>query len=66
MGDDILYLNDRDGVRTPMQWNIDRNAGFSRADAARLYADVITDPVYGYEAVNVEANQRTQSRLCTG
>jgi maltose alpha-D-glucosyltransferase/alpha-amylase len=62
MGDNI-YLSDRNGVRTPMQWNIDRNAGFSRADAARLYADVITDPVYGYEAVNVEADQRTQSSL---
>jgi len=62
MGDNV-YLSDRNGVRTPMQWNIDRNAGFSRADAARLYADVITDPVYGYEAVNVEADQRTQSSL---
>jgi len=57
MGDNI-YLGDRDGVRTPMQWSPDRNAGFSRADAARLYAPPIQDPVYGYEAINVEAQDR--------
>jgi len=57
MGDNI-YLGDRDGVRTPMQWSTDRNAGFSRADAAKLYLPVITDPVYGYQGVNVEAQQR--------
>ncbi|HKR19973.1 MAG TPA: maltose alpha-D-glucosyltransferase, partial [Stellaceae bacterium] len=54
MGDNI-YLGDRNGVRTPMQWTPDRNGGFSRADPARLYAPTIMDPVYGYEAVNVEA-----------
>src|SRR5687767_8180525 len=58
MGDNI-YLGDRDGVRTPMQWTSDRNAGFSRADWNRLYSPVIMDPVYGYQAVNVEAQQRT-------
>jgi maltose alpha-D-glucosyltransferase/alpha-amylase len=58
MGDNI-YLGDRNGVRTPMQWSIDRNAGFSRADFAKLYSAVIMDPVYGYQAVNVEAQQRT-------
>ncbi|MEW6515579.1 MAG: maltose alpha-D-glucosyltransferase [candidate division FCPU426 bacterium] len=58
MGDNI-YLGDRNGVRTPMQWNGDRNAGFSTADAAQLYAPVISDPVYGYQAVNVEAQKRT-------
>jgi len=62
MGDNI-YLGDRDGVRTPMQWTGDRNAGFSRADAARLYSPVISDPLYGYQAVNVEAQQRTQYSL---
>ncbi len=62
MGDNI-FLGDRNGVRTPMQWNIDRNAGFSRADSARLYQPLITDPVYGYMAVNVEAQQRVQSSL---
>ncbi|HSV30269.1 MAG TPA: maltose alpha-D-glucosyltransferase, partial [Candidatus Omnitrophota bacterium] len=51
MGDNI-FLGDRDGVRTPMQWNEDRNGGFSRADPARLYLPPIMDPVYGYEAVN--------------
>ena len=60
MGDNI-YLGDRNGVRTPMQWSIDRNAGFSRAEAARLYLPVIQDPVYGYQAVNVEAQQKTPS-----
>ncbi len=57
MGDNI-YLGDRNGVRTPMQWNGDRNAGFSQADAAKLYSPVIVDPVYGYQAVNVEAQKR--------
>lgn len=58
MGDNI-YLGDRNGVRTPMQWTGDRNAGFSRADTAQLYAPLIVDPVYGYQAVNVEAQLRT-------
>ena len=62
MGDNI-YLGDRDGVRTPMQWTSDRNAGFSRADFARLYFPVIMDPVYGYQAVNVEAQQRYSTSL---
>ncbi len=57
MGDNI-YLGDRDGVRTPMQWNPDRNGGFSTADFAQLYLPVIMDPVYGYTAINVEAQQR--------
>jgi maltose alpha-D-glucosyltransferase/alpha-amylase len=60
MGDNI-YLGDRDGVRTPMQWSPDRNAGFSRADFARLYLPPLMDPVYGYQAVNVEAEQRDPS-----
>jgi maltose alpha-D-glucosyltransferase/alpha-amylase len=62
MGDNI-YLGDRNGVRTPMQWNGDRNAGFSRGDANRLYSPVISDPVYGYQAHNVEAELRTHSSL---
>ena len=62
MGDNI-YLGDRNGVRTPMQWTADRNAGFSRANPARLYCPVIMDPVYGYEAVNVEAQQSDPSSL---
>ncbi|GAB4205161.1 MAG: hypothetical protein OHK0022_30940 [Roseiflexaceae bacterium] len=62
MGDNI-FLGDRNGVRTPMQWSGDRNAGFSRADAARLYSPVISDPVYGYQAINVEAQQRDLSSL---
>ena len=62
MGDNI-YLGDRDGVRTPMQWSPDRNGGFSRADPARLYLPAIMDPIYGFEAVNVEAQQRSASSL---
>ncbi len=62
MGDNI-YLGDRNGVRTPMQWSADRNAGFSRANPARLYSPPIMDPVYGFEAVNVEAQQSDSSSL---
>ena len=62
MGDNV-YLGDRDGVRTPMQWTGDRNAGFSRADFAQLYAPPLMDPVYGYQAVNVEAQLRTPTSL---
>jgi maltose alpha-D-glucosyltransferase/alpha-amylase len=62
MGDNI-YLGDRNGVRTPMQWTPDRNGGFSRSDPARLYAPTIMDPVYGYESVNVEAQSRSLSSL---
>lgn len=62
MGDNI-YLGDRNGVRTPMQWSGDRNAGFSRADVAKLYFPVIMDPVYGYQAVNVEAQNRVPTSL---
>jgi maltose alpha-D-glucosyltransferase/alpha-amylase len=62
MGDNI-YLGDRNGVRTPMQWTGDRNAGFSRADAARLFAPLIADPVYGYQAINVEAQERSPFSL---
>ncbi len=54
MGDNF-FLGDRNGVRTPMQWSPDRNAGFSRADPQQLYLPPIMDPIYGYEAVNVEA-----------
>jgi maltose alpha-D-glucosyltransferase / alpha-amylase len=62
MGDNI-YLGDRNGVRTPMQWSPDRNAGFSRADPQRLYLPPIMDPVYGFEAVNVEAQTRDPASL---
>jgi maltose alpha-D-glucosyltransferase/alpha-amylase len=62
MGDNI-YLGDRNGVRTPMQWNSDRNAGFSKCDPARLYLPVVMDPIYGYQAVNVEAQLSDQSSL---
>jgi len=62
MGDNI-YLGDRNGVRTPMQWSPDRNAGFSRADPQRLYLPPIMDPIYGYEAVNVEAQSREPNSL---
>ncbi|NLI77012.1 MAG: maltose alpha-D-glucosyltransferase [Candidatus Riflebacteria bacterium] len=62
MGDNI-YLGDRNGVRTPMQWSMDRNAGFSRADTARLYSPVIVDPLYDYRHLNVESESRVQTSL---
>jgi maltose alpha-D-glucosyltransferase/alpha-amylase len=62
MGDNI-YLGDRNGVRTPMQWTPDRNGGFSRCDPARLYSPPVMDPVFGYEAVNVEAQSRSLASL---
>ncbi len=62
MGDNV-YLGDREGVRTPMQWTGDRNGGFSKADFAQLYCPPLMDPVYGYQAVNVEAQLRTRTSL---
>ncbi|HAM35846.1 MAG TPA: maltose alpha-D-glucosyltransferase [Elusimicrobia bacterium] len=62
MGDNI-YLGDRDGVRTPMQWSPDRNAGFSRADPERLYSQPVSNPVASYQAVNVEAQERVPNSL---
>ena len=62
MGDNI-YLGDRNGVRTPMQWTGDRNGGFSRSDPAQLYAPLIMDPVYGYQSINVEAQERSPFSL---
>ncbi|MGH8659224.1 MAG: putative maltokinase, partial [Gammaproteobacteria bacterium] len=62
MGDNI-FLGDRNGVRTPMQWSPDRNGGFSQVDPQRLYLPPIMDPVYGYQAVNVEAQRRDPSSL---
>ena len=62
MGDNI-HLGDRNGVRTPMQWSLDRNAGFSRADYNLLYSPVIADPVYGYQRINVESQQRDENSL---
>ncbi|HUI76346.1 MAG TPA: maltose alpha-D-glucosyltransferase [Bryobacteraceae bacterium] len=62
MGDNI-YLGDRNGVRTPMQWTPDRNGGFSRVNPAKLYSPLVMDPVYGYEAINVEAQQSDSSSL---
>ncbi len=64
MGDNI-YLGDRDGVRTPMQWSVDRNGGFSRADPARLFLPAIQDPIYGFSAVNVEAQLANPWSLLT-
>jgi len=62
MGDNI-YLGDRNGVRTPMQWNGDRNAGFSRADPQALFLPLVIDPIYHYQAINVEAQRRGSSSL---
>ena len=62
MGDNI-YIGDRNGVRTPMQWNADRNAGFSRASSQKLFLPVMIDPEYHYETVNVEARQNNSSSL---
>jgi maltose alpha-D-glucosyltransferase/alpha-amylase len=62
MGDNV-YLGDRNGVRTPMQWNGSWNAGFSEADSAALYSPLIVDAPYGYQAVNVMAQERTQTSL---
>ena len=62
MGDNI-WLGDRDGVRTPMQWTPDRNAGFSTCDPARLYLPLLMDPIYGYQALNVEAQQHNSGSL---
>ncbi len=62
MGDNV-YLGDRDGVRTPMQWSGDRNAGFSKANPQKLYLPVITDPEYHFEAINVEAQQSNPSSM---
>ena len=62
MGDNT-YLGDRNGVRTPMQWSGDRNARFSKSDPQRLYSPLVMDPVYGYQAVNVESQERDASSL---
>src|SRR5438034_1346574 len=62
MGDNI-YLGDRNGVRTPMQWSPDRNAGFSKANPQRLYLPVVIDREYHFEALNVEAQQNNQHSL---
>jgi maltose alpha-D-glucosyltransferase/alpha-amylase len=62
MGDNI-YLGDRDGVRTPMQWSPDRNGGFSRATPQKLFLPSIQDPIYGYDAINVEAQIQAQTSL---
>jgi maltose alpha-D-glucosyltransferase/alpha-amylase len=62
MGDNI-YLGDRDGVRTPMQWSADRNAGFSTADPEKLYAQPVLNPVLSYQAINVESQQRLHGSL---
>ncbi|MGH3543517.1 MAG: alpha-glucosidase C-terminal domain-containing protein, partial [Mycobacterium sp.] len=60
---DVIWLGDRDGVRTPMQWTPDRNAGFSTANPGRLYLPPSQDPVYGYQSVNVEAQRDTSTSL---
>jgi maltose alpha-D-glucosyltransferase / alpha-amylase len=62
MGDNV-YLGDRNGVRTPMQWSGGWNAGFSAADPERLYSPLISNPVYGYQAINVDSQRRSQHSL---
>jgi maltose alpha-D-glucosyltransferase/alpha-amylase len=62
MGDNV-QLKDRDGVRTPMQWTMDRNAGFSNCDPSQLYLPVVADPVYGYQSVNVESQKEAPHSL---
>src|SRR5690606_41959354 len=62
MGDNI-YLGDRNGVRTPMQWSPDRNAGFSRCNPQKLFLPLIIDPEYHYQTVNVEAQQENPGSL---
>ena len=62
MGDNI-HLGDRNGVRTPMQWTADRNGGFSKADPSKLYLPVISDSVYGFQAINVESQRQSQHSL---
>ena len=62
MGDNV-YLGDRNGVRTPMQWNGGWNAGFSGADPERLYSPLISNPVYGYQAINVDSQRRSPHSL---
>jgi len=62
MGDNV-YLGDRNGVRTPMQWNGGWNAGFSAADPERLYSPLISNPVYGYQAINVDSQRRSAHSL---
>lgn len=62
MGDNV-HLGDRNGVRTPMQWSTDRNAGFSKADPSKLYLPVISESIYGYHSTNVEAQVQTPSSL---
>ncbi|MDB4889592.1 MAG: trehalose synthase [Gemmatimonadetes bacterium] len=62
MGDNV-YLGDRNGVRTPMQWSADRNSGFSEAPSAALYFPVISDPPYGYQTINVAAEESTSTSL---
>jgi maltose alpha-D-glucosyltransferase / alpha-amylase len=62
MGDNV-YLGDRNGVRTPMQWNGGWNAGFSSADPERLYSPLISNPVYGFQAINVDSQRRSEHSL---
>ena len=60
---DNIHLGDRNGVRTPMHWTADRNAGFSRADPSQLFLPVVTDAIYGYQSVNIEAQKQATHSL---